>query len=69
MSKAFGDRCLNKITDCEEKSYNMCEGTGGRICLEDFPTPDVCSSSGSFFSEESGVRVPNDVDLSNLSIR
>lgn len=35
-------RCSDEIIDCRLLSYNMCNGTGKRECLTNFPTPAGC---------------------------
>ena len=58
--------CKN-FTDCPIKSYNLCNGTGARECLTNFPTPDTCVPQGIYFSKDGGVRFPTIIDTENLN--
>lgn len=51
LENQYKEECSEKILQCAAKSYNLCEGTGPRACLDNFPTPPGCLNDGITLAE------------------
>ena len=67
FSDSYAKRCEANFLNCENKSYNLCNGTGKRECLNIFPSPEQCLPLGNFLSKDNGLRFPNFIETENLT--
>lgn len=55
------------MTQCETKTYNVCDGTTEKTCMELYPKMDGCVNKGLMMAEDSGARVPNIFRIDDLN--
>ena len=60
-------RTEDRIMNCDLLSYNMCNGTGKRTCLTNFPTQEGCLFTGMYRPILSTVKFPDMMDSNDLT--